>query len=317
MGHEALQGLGKLSLPYVKKMISKSVEGSDGTVYSGASKLEILTLLYLSQIAEPSGLVREFKTKDIAETICCSERAVFVIFASLKKKGFITYKDYDNKRWTGLKDIRLLNNDFSSVNKYTKNTRYISTFYTFFDFTDESVVSFLNGLSLYALRTLLCILISYNYNTGLRMSCDRFCEELGIVDRSLIKYYLDELAAYFGDDFFTIRRGHNARITYGNVYIGAHKSSLQPEAAPHDEQMTYYKRRWLLNFKHYDMVCDYHFPLSRYLCELFNLVFRALEHGISLDVAEETLIDSLCTDDFIVDTRTLYNGRARLEALYT
>lgn len=291
-----LNGCGKLKYDLVLKLTKKNLPGPNGTISTGASKFEILTLIYLSQIADKSGYISQFTTKDLATVIGCHERSVYVIIKGLQSKGFIKAKYYEDLNWSGVKDITILNNDFSKVKKYNKTTRYVSTFYPCFDFTNESSQKFLEGLSLYALRTLLYILTIYNYDNGCRISCNKIKDALQIQDRSLIIDYMEELSTYFGTDFYKLGRAANRRYIYGNLTIHSRNPFLIPTASPADEQLTYYKRKWMLYILNNDIfVCQ-----DCSLLELLNLIFSTVYHwltkGVSLELIEHTLISKFESD---------------------
>lgn len=309
--HQCLQGCGKLNIHFLTRLTSKTVVGKDDIVYPAASKLELLTVIYLSQIADSSGFISEFKTKSLSNILGCSERAIYVILKGLSKKGYIDYTYYDDLNWSGLRDIRLIGNDFSNIKKFNAKTRYVSTFYSFFDFSNPEAVGFLTNLSLYALRLLLILLSMYDYRHGSKISCNRLCKELGISDRSLIKDYLSELESFLGTDFYEIVPNMRRRLLYGTVLLSPRNSTFVSET-PSDQQLTYYKRRWLLYFINNNMVIDSSFPVSRYLNMIFNNVYAALIRKIPLECIEKTILESLAIDDHVVSMNTLYNANNSL-----
>lgn len=294
---DEIMGCGKISLSNIYKLIDKT---------SGASKYEILTYIYLSQIADRAGKVAQFTTKDLAAVIHCDPRSVFVVLKNMEKKNLIKVAYYQEKNWSGVKDIRLIGNDFSNVANFKKH-RYISSFYPFFDFSDEENVTKLNNLSLYALRLLLLLLSKYRSDTGLKISYNRLRSELQLEKRSLIHGYLLELESLIGKDFF--HKVKKDREIYGILYISVNTTYLIPEKSPREKQLSYYKRHWLLLFKNHDMTISRVSPLSDLLNYIFTTVYTALSNDRGrLSELEEKMLDSLQTDGGFIDFLTLYHA---------
>ena len=301
-----INGCGKLAYSLVLKLCKKSLPGPNGTVCPGASKFEILTLIYLSQIADASGYVSQYTTKELAGVIGCDPRSVYPIIDGLRRKGFITAKYYEDMNWSGVKDIKILNNDFSKIGKYDKTTRYISTFYPFFNFSDEQALAFMSGLSLYALRTLLYLLTVYSHEHGLKLSCNTVCDTLQIHDRALVVGYLEELSAYLGKDFYIVKKAANKRYIYGNVIIAAKNVFFVPDR-PSDSQLTYYKRRWALYFINNDISIAPGESLPELLNLLFTSVYSWMTKGFALEFIESVYQGKLETDK-IVSKFSIYRG---------
>ena len=84
---DEIMGCGKISLANVTKLIKR-----DG----GASKYEIMTYVFLSQIADRTGKVEQYRTKQLSGIIGCDPRTVFEILKNMETKGLIRlnyYKD--------------------------------------------------------------------------------------------------------------------------------------------------------------------------------------------------------------------------------
>lgn len=276
-----MQGCGKLSHTVVSRLIKNNLSGNNGVTLNGASKYEIFSVIYLSQIADSSGFVSQFRIQDLANVTGCSIRNTYNILHNLKSKGFISFKYYNNVNWSGIKDIRLLNNDFSKVTKYSGQNRYVNSFHTCFDFTDKKSYAFLHSLSLYALRTLLIILDIYKYENGTRISCLEIANRLGISHVFLTVSYMQELEKFYGTGFFTFKKNHSRRKgIYGYITIAPRNPYLNAPKSPADMQMTYFKRKWLLFFQNNDieysaLTSNWNNPLSC-LNRLFSLIFSTL-----------------------------------------
>ena len=107
---------------------------------------------------------------------------------------------------------------------------------------------------------------------------------------------MEELSTYFGTDFYKLGRAANRRYIYGNLTIHSKNPFLIPTAAPADEQLTYYKRKWMLYILNNDIfVCQ-----DCSLLELLNLIFSTVYHwltkGVSLELIENTLISKFESD---------------------
>lgn len=291
-----LQGLGKLSKTYLYRLISRTVIGINGERCNGASSCELLAVIYLSQIADSHGNISQFKISDFSLALQCSEREAYVLLHGLTSKGYISSTDFNNKKWTGFRNITLVNNTMPQ-NKYDKNTRYLNTFHNIFDFSNPCTVSCLKKLSLYALRLLLFLLFSYNYTNGYNTSADYLCELLSIQERQLINVYLKELEPLFGDFY---RINPSRRRSYGFIHIYSKNNLFIPEKRPSDTQLSYYKRKWFLYFinHHCSIDCD----LTVLLNTLFSYVsYFLLNHSISLDKIEHIIVDVIQQNNFILD----------------
>lgn len=280
-----LYGCGKLNYRIVCRALKRTLTDINGNSCPGLSKYEILTLIYISQIADRTGFVTQYKTADLASVIGCSNRDVYFIISNLIKKGFITATYYEDLNWSGIKNITLLNNDFSKIKKYDKNTRYMSSFFQFFNFTDSKSVQFLSGLSLYALKTLLYISSNYNYRAGNRFSFRMLADELGIKNYKLILTYLKELESYLGHDYCKVKK-IGTRVSYKFFFICPNNSLLQHEAAPVGDQDSYYKRHWRLRILNNGYQLGFSSDIiSQFLTYMFSSIYRALEENTTLTLA--------------------------------
>lgn len=307
-----MMGCGKLSYDYLIRLISKRIVNND-VEYNGASKNELLAIIYLSQIASPAGFVEQFDIKEIASVIGCSERDVYVILSGLSQKGYIFTEYYEGQNWSGIKNIQLVGNDFTGKD-YSK-TRYISTFYTFFDFSKDETVKFLSGLSLYALRMLLVLLTMYDYKYGLKVTYVRLCAMLSIKDMSLIDFYISELSDYFGTDFIRINRPFLKRRTGSSLFISPRNHLLVAERSPSDNQMSYYKRH-ILRLIHNNGFYFFNEGNSLYifLNKLFSFIYEFASKNFSLEHIEELLLHSFSLDENKeLDMRTILRAKLYVE----
>ena len=138
---------------------------------------------------------------------------------------------------------------------------------------------------MYALRLLLFLLYSYNYNNGFNTSADYLCALLGLKNRRLINLYFKELEPVFGD-FYKINA--SKRRTYGYIHIYSKNNFFIPERRPNELQLSYYKRKWLLYFL--NNKCVVKEQLMYVLNTLFSTVYTyLLEYSLSLEKIESCI----------------------------
>lgn len=210
-----LNGSYKLSDNIIKRLTSTSIIGENKQVMPSASKFEIATMLYFSHICDASGMIRDFRTSSLEQIIGCSDRQCANIIENLRKKLFITVK---GEKWTGLKTIRIVNNDFSHIKKYTKDTKYLNTSSNFFDRIGEWYDEFMK-LSLNAMRTFILIMHNYSFQNGYRIEIKHLLQKLGIKNKYLLLDYLDEMKSLLGEDFYFIYAGRDPRVKYEIIMI--------------------------------------------------------------------------------------------------
>lgn len=301
---DEIMGCGKISLGNVSKLTKRN---------GGASRYEILTYIFLSQIADRSGKVEQYRTKELSSIIGCDPRSVFEIFRNMEVKGLLKLNYYNGQNWSGIKDIKLVNNDFSNVTNFKKN-RYISSFYKFFDLSDKMNIENLNDLSLYAIRLLLLILTKYSPDNGLRVSFDRLRRELGLEKRSLIFGYLKELETVLGKGFYHTAK--KDRLSYGNIYISPRITVLTPERSPADKQMSYFKRHLLTVVQNENMTITHEGTVMEYLNYLFSSVYAFMKRsGAAYRLVEEKIIQSFLTDGGFIGWLSCYHAVNELQTI--
>lgn len=301
---DEIMGCGKISLANVTKLIKR-----DG----GASKYEIMTYVFLSQIADRTGKVEQYRTKQLSGIIGCDPRTVFEILKNMETKGLIRLNYYKDQNWSGIRDIKLTGNDFSNVVNFKKH-RYISTFYKFFDMSDESNVKRLNGLTLYAIRLLLLILTKYNPQNGLRVSHDRLRRELGLEKRSLIDGYMRELETILGSGFY--HSSKRERLNYGNIYISPRVTMLVPERSPSDRQMSYFKHHLKNLMENENMTITKEGSFMEYANYLFSSIYSFMKSSnIKYRQIEEKMIQSFQTDGGFIGWLSCYHAANEIKIL--
>lgn len=307
---QSIQGCGKLKHNFISDLTKKERIISSGKTMPGASKYELLCVIYFSQIADKSGFIEQFAIRDLSDILCCSKREVYCLLNGLLKKEYITAKYYQNENWSGIKNIRLIGNDFSQIKKYTGKDRYISAFYPVFDFSDKEMVKRLADLSLFALRLLLQLLCMYDKNHGIRVSFQALMELLDVHDKKLIHSYLKELEKILGQRFFIITgRGRN---NYHMIHIRPNPY-MTPELT--DRQLTYYKRRWMLKIKNESIYVDSGRTILEYLNVIFQQIYTALRDGILLDKAEDVILSWIKKNGYYLDIITLARAGNDLDGL--
>lgn len=210
-----LYGSYKLSEHIIRRLTSVTVIGEENKSYNSASRYEIGTLLYFSHVCDPAGVIKNFRTSSLAKIIGCSDRQCANIIENLRKKQFISIK---GEKWTGLKTIRIVNNDFSNVKKYTHQTRYLNTSSEYFDRMGEWYQLFMQ-LSVNAMRLFIYVMYNYSFQNGYRVSILRLMQTLGIRNKYTLLGYMDEMESLLGKGFFMTYAGRDPRIKYDVILI--------------------------------------------------------------------------------------------------
>lgn len=279
---EQILGCGKISKQFLNRITSRFVTGVDGKQYPGASGFEQAALIYFKQVCDKKNLVKEYKVQELEAVLGCSKREVPILIENLVRKGFIKAQ-YSGKNWTGVKNIRINDRDFSSVRKYHGDNRYLSVYYRIFNHNSEDYGKYRN-LSLFAKRLLLILLYNYSDQYGYRVSYDELKNRLGIKSRRLIESYLQELEPILGKDFYKREANLKQRVYYGTVII-RHRNFLLRQGLENSHD-TFYKRKIrcglidsIVQFKNIDIHC--------FVNKLFALVYQYLLKGMELSVIEE------------------------------
>lgn len=253
---DKLIGSYKISEPMLKRMIAKKIVNINGTLTESASSLELLALIYFTQISSIDGIVKDFKVSDLQPILDCSKRMTYNIIDNLIYKKFITiYGD----SWSGIKTIHILDNDFSQITNFKEN-RYLNTNHAIFLPTDKNTYNEFKKLSLYAKRTLLIVMFNYNYKYGYRASVDTIKDLLGIKERYKVVSYLKELAYILdektNESFYSVSKDTRKRLKHGNINITASNHNFVFESGIGDEQDSYFKRSWELLLKNQNIIDD-------------------------------------------------------------
>jgi len=313
-----IQGLGKLSKKYLYRLISRTITCSDGVIRPGASSCEILTVIYLSQIADKKGFIRQFRIRELAKTIGFTEREVYFALDNLIKKEYITASYYQNRKWTGYRNITLKDNDFSK-SKYSKDNRYLNTFFSFFNWTTSNA-TMLRDLSLYTLRLLLLILFQYHPKNGANINRGVACELLGIKNPALISKYLKEIGEKVVIDDGFYKEVGDKKSASGYIHFRSKNMDFVPEKRPADNQLSFYKRKWLLylranRYSIRDIVTHYIYKttLMDFLNSIFSKVYFYLQEGYELRKIEGIIKTVIKEHEYIVDVGLISHISLRLE----
>ena len=233
-----LKGLYKISDALLYRMIAKRVVSKDGISYNGASRLEILSILYLTHIADSRGHVEGFRVQEFMSKTGCSRRKAFDLMHTLCDKGYIRVHGSD---WAYCHDIDLLYSDFSD---FDKSMRYIDTNMPLFE-QGRSLFDAFSGLSLYSMRLMLYIVRNYSMDYGYHASFSSVMAALGIKHRSVLMHCLDELQDTFGflDEFVRIRSDLKTGVRYGYMDLLKSLDFLSRNQGISVSQDSYYKRR--------------------------------------------------------------------------
>ena len=298
-----LRGSYKIGADLLYRLIGKTLSCG----LPGASKYEILSVVYFSQIADASGFIEQFRTLDLCGIIGCSRREAFYLMDSLERKGYITRRQTE---FHGYYDITLVGNDFS---KYDGNKRYLNTNRVFFNHNSEYSKLFSN-LSLYAMRLGIYLLYSYNDDYGYHSSIDNLTLILGIKDRGVVANALKELSLVFGGtSYYSVIEDLKRHRRYG--YLDIHKRQIlfRPQQGIGSEQPSYFKRHMLLRFRSietgfYEIAGE----VDSHLSELFAIASRALEKGLSIEQIENLFIEQVKKEGTL-DYWTMFHIREQVK----
>jgi hypothetical protein len=232
---DSFKGSYKLSAKMLYKMISSSATYKGQ--YAGASRYEILALIHLSHIADASGYVEKFRTREFMSATGCSRREAFQLIHSLQYKGYITLSDSD---WKCCYDIRICDNDFSSEKK---GVRYLNTNHEFFEMGLLSHEDF-RGLSHTAMRLLLFLLFNYSMGYGYHASYRSIKQALGIVKTGTLNRALSELEPLlsYKDCYYKIREDLKRGFRYGYLDLAPRNGFFQFTEGIDRGQDTFFKR---------------------------------------------------------------------------
>lgn len=284
---DRLAGSYKISRSVLKRMLGRTVTGVDGKEYPSLSKCEILTMLYFTHIADMTGYIEYVKINELGELLGYSDRNAYHVMDNLVKKGFI---ESSGNSWTGYYSVKINDNDYSRIRKYTAQNRYLNTNHSFFCRTSDSFRIFAN-LSLYAVRTFLYIIFNYDALNGYRFSIDRLMDILGIQDKYLCISYLKELEQLLGIRYYALRGSKTKRLKYDIVYIYPGNTGLVSEAGIREDQDSFYKYKWMI----YLRKAGIQFGRAGWLTsEIFGIVYTCLKQGkIVLDTIEKVIREVL------------------------
>lgn len=281
-----IQGSYKLSSTIINKLTKKTIIGPDNKVYPGATKNMIITMLFFSHICSKSGYISNFRPADLALVLHCSLRSTFNIIQSLKACGLI---EVSGDNWTGIKDIKLLNNDYSSVSDYTK-LRYINTNRGYFDYRSNQGYDKLLNLSLYSLRLLLLLLLNYNEKHGYHISIDTICSQMQISNRLLIPKYIFELKNVLGKEFCIIHKNKLKRQKYGSLIIKSNEDAMKPQYGLHNNQDSYYNNLWKTRFRLWDIYIPPNCGTPhKNAGRIYAIVSNFLQKNLSLEIIENSI----------------------------
>lgn len=312
-----LLGLYKLSAKTIQKCIQRTILDIHGKPVPGCSKNEIAALIYMSHIADQSGNIADFTVSQLKNAISCSRRDSFLVLSNLEQKGFLQIQ---NRRWNGYMDIVLCDNDFSSISTYTGKNRYLNTNHCFFDRTDESFYQAFRGLSLYATRMLLYLLLCYNADFGYQITYTSMAEILGVKSRSLIHNYLQELNPLLGlfcdQSFYQSIKDDRRGYLYGRIKIYHRNTMLIPDTGLRESQDSYYKRFWLTKFRNGTYTVDgYNTSPEGFAQQLFQIASHFIDSYKKTRTFIENVIDEQIQYFGVVSERTLYHIYDRLSSL--
>ena len=235
-GFSGLNGSYKISEAVVNRILSREFH-TDAAEYDSISNYEILALIHFSQICDIAGNIEEYKVPDLAEIIGCSRRASYNVVKNLEQKGFLTQSE---SSWAGYRNIKILDNDFSSVDY--KNVRYINSNFTYFNHNHTDYEVF-KGLSLYAKKTLLIILLKYQHTYGYRVEIDTLQKYLGVSKKSKVMSYIDELRGMFDARVLTVSPNTKLRLKNHNLYVGSKLPCFVAETSITEDKDCYIKYR--------------------------------------------------------------------------
>lgn len=316
--YQGAYSCGKIAAQNIYKLTAKHINVG-GKLMPGATKYEILTYLYLTQIADESGFITAFETSSLASVIGCSRRTVFYLLSSLSQKQLIATYYYNGKRHTGIKDIRLINNDYRNVSINATN-QYLNTYLPIFNFAVSGNVNKLLKLSTYALRMLLFIAHKYDPHYGQRFSVDTVRVALGIRSRSLVNKYVDELRKLnlLGDDAICMIADRTNGYRYGIVSVQPGLLHIvRDDVRP--GQLTYYKRKWQLFWLHNtNALIPLHSveKLVGIILKTVNKVFNTYRRPSIFSEIDDFCSTYLCQTNYRFDTSNLDLLQFKIEELF-
>lgn len=304
---KTLKGHYKIKQNIIER-IMKSELTQKGIILPGISDLELQTYIHFTHICDTTGYINEFKVSTLTKILHCSRKSTYLIIDGLVKKGFISVTAADH--WTGIKDIQLLDNDFSKANYKNKNYKYLNTNYSFLHYQSPDYSAF-TLLTLNQKKTLLYILYNYNNEYGYRSTIASLKEKLGIARSGRVVSYLHALQDVFGKDSFTIYPNRDKRLRYHIYYVTNRNPLLNAEHEVASEYDTYYKRQMLLFIKdnHVDCGSIKSFTTEpgqirltskstvlEHISELFGICKYFAEQHLSLDVILKTVQETLFSE---------------------
>lgn len=294
-----IMGSYKISEKLMEKLISKNLETADGRTVPGVSSLELDAVIYFTTISDSSGRVEEYHPTDLADVLGCSIRATYGIIDNLVKKGIIRMEDTS---FCGVKDITVLDNDFSNVTNYT-TSKYINTNKEFFNICNESFYSSYKELTLYAKRTLLIILDGYNMNYGYRVAVDTVKERLGIKNRRLVVSYINELQDILGNKC-SIKPDRNRHYKFGNIEFLKQNGYMSSNKGIEDNQDTYFKRSLRLFLEKHGILDRENIGINALLNKLFSILYSYAHNNCSvascMEIIKKAFLDMGIADDYVL-----------------
>lgn len=222
---QASVGSRKMSAKVVTDLVRRVITTKDASV-NGASNDCIKTMIYFCQINDNKGCIPNFRIKSLVGKTVVSERGAYSVLKLLESKKLIKVECKCNN---GLRDITVLNNDFT---RFDKKMGYLNLNRSFFncnipsDVADDTYPGFskFSALSLYAKRLLLYILLKYDASGGhgYHRSIHKLSRDvLGIKNHNLIKDYIDELQPFF-KHYKTLLEGFQSDLyTYKSKVSGS------------------------------------------------------------------------------------------------
>lgn len=304
-----IQSANKLSADIIKRLMAKRLVDVDKHDCAGASKNMILAMIHFSHICNIYGDIYNFKTSDLSLVLRCNKRSTFNVINDLVQKGFITVSG-DN--WSGVKNIHLLNNDFS---KYSKQQRYLNTNRDFFNYRNSEDYDRFADLSLFAMRTFLNLLLNYNADHGYHISYDTLCSQIHVKKRALIGKYILEIEHVVKDEFYHTTSNSQKRLKYGSLIIHRNLNYLKPRLKVSKYQDTYYNYKWQtkLRLNDYEFFTDVG-TWQEQSSRLCAIVYTFLEKNLHLDVIE-SVVDKILSIHGVVSEDSLYDLYGQLNNL--
>ena len=299
----------KLSQEVLYKMISAS--STYAGTYAGASRYETLALIYLTRIADASGLVERFKATDFIKATGCSRREAFSLMTSLELKGYVSVAPSD---WKCRHDIRILNNDFSTV---TPKSRYLNTNRDFF-WPGRCLNEDLMSLSLTSLRLLLYLLYNYSQNYGYHASYITIMTALGIKHKYVVNRCLEELneILWNGEDFYKIREDLKNGLKYGYIDVMRRHYAFVASEGIIKDQDSYFKRKVRLMAEEAGCAVN---GIRENFHELTSHAFAVFQGFLDKGTDPDDLCSSLVRhigEDGVLDELTLYHVTREFSAAF-